>query len=80
MISLSSKGADSGSGAEEVSVDYAGTPFSISFNARYVLDAVQQIKGDVFFFHFKDAQTPVVLKDSDDEKVLYVLMPVRASS
>ncbi len=80
VMSLSSKGADSGSAEEEVSVDYEGTPFSISFNARYVLDAVHQIKGDVFFFHFKDAQTPVVLKDVADDKVLYVLMPVRAST
>ena len=77
VLSLSAKGMQTGSGIEKISVNYSGEPFAISFNARYVLDAVQQIKGDVFTFQFKDAQTPVILKDSADDKVIYVLMPVR---
>ena len=77
-ISLSAKGMDNGSGAEEVPIIYEGDTFSISFNARYILDAVQQIKGTSFSFHFKNAQTPVILKDTADPQVLYVLMPVRA--
>ena len=78
-LSLSAKGMETGSGTEKVAIKYDGEPFAVSFNARYVLDAVQQIKGDVITLQFKDAQTPVILKDSDDDKVLYVLMPVRAN-
>lgn len=78
-ISLSAKGADNGSGIEEVAVKYDGEPFSIHFNARYVLDALQQVKGKHFTLHFKDSKTPVLLKDEADDQVLYVLMPVRAS-
>jgi DNA polymerase-3 subunit beta len=78
-LSLSAKGMETGSGTEKVAIKYDGEPFSINFNARYVLDAVQQVKGQIITFQFKDAHTPVILKDSDDDKVLYVLMPVRAS-
>lgn len=78
-LSLSAKGMETGSGTEKLAIKYDGEPFSISFNARYVLDAVQQVKGNVITFYFRDAQTPVILKDSDDDKVLYVLMPVRAN-
>ena len=77
-IVFSARGMDNGSGTESMAIDYTGEPFEISFNARYILDAVQQVKAETFFLHFKDATTPVILKDPGDDQVLYVLMPVRS--
>jgi DNA polymerase-3 subunit beta len=74
---FSARAMDGGSSVEEMPVTYQGEPFEIGFNARYVLDALQQIQGETFLFCFKDATTPVVLKDKADDHVLYVLMPMR---
>ena len=74
---LSVTNPDSGSATEELEVDYDSSPIDIGFNARYVLDIVQQIEGDHARFLLNDAASPTVVRDSNDEGALYVLMPMR---
>ncbi len=49
----------------------------IGFNAKYLLDIMDQLAGPEARLHVTDAQSPTVVKDSEDEGVLYVLMPMR---
>ena len=62
---------------EELPIDYVGEAFDIGFNSRYVLDMTQQIDGDTMKFEISDSASPAVVSDSDDQKALYVLMPMR---
>lgn len=74
---LSATSAETGTAQEEVEVTYSATPLEIGFNARYLLDILQQIEGDDARFAMADAGSPTLVQDSQDASALYVLMPMR---
>ena len=45
-MTISAVSAETGRAVEELDVEYAGEPLEIGFNARYILDMLQQIDGD----------------------------------
>jgi DNA polymerase-3 subunit beta len=74
---LSATSADTGTAQEEVEVTYSATPLEIGFNARYLLDILQQIGTDVVDLHMADAAAPTLIREGDSSPALYVLMPMR---
>ena len=74
---LSATSPDNGSATEEVEIDYDSTAIEIGFNSRYMLDILDQIKGDHASFLMSDASSPTIVSDSGDASALYVLMPMR---
>jgi len=76
-ITLSVTSPENGTAAEEVSGDYSSEGFEIGFNARYLLDILGQIEGDVVEVHLADAAAPTLIRENDKSPALYVLMPMR---
>ncbi|MFQ5564159.1 MAG: DNA polymerase III subunit beta [Parvularculaceae bacterium] len=76
-LRLTVNNPEAGSALEELSVDYDGDPIEIGFNARYLLDVAQQIEGETATFRLADPSSPTVILDEEDERALYVLMPLR---
>lgn len=76
-LRLTVNNPEAGSALEELSVDYGGDPLEIGFNARYLLDVAQQIDGETATFKLADPSSPTVILDEEDERALYVLMPLR---
>jgi DNA polymerase-3 subunit beta len=76
-ITFSAQNTDNGFACEDIPAQYQGAPIEMGFNARYVLDVVQQIKGETFQIHVNDGTIPAIVKDLKDENALYVLMPMR---
>ncbi|GLT02136.1 DNA polymerase III subunit beta [Sphingobium jiangsuense] len=76
-ITLSVTSPENGTAAEEVPGDYDGEGFEIGFNARYLLDILQQIEGDTVDLHLADQAAPTLIRESDTSPALYVLMPMR---
>jgi DNA polymerase-3 subunit beta len=76
-LTLTVNNPDSGQATEEMVVSYDNEPLEIGFNAKYLLDIMDQLSGPEARFHVTDAQSPTVVLDSEDEGVLYVLMPMR---
>jgi DNA polymerase III subunit beta len=76
-ITLSVTSPENGTAAEEVPGDYAATSFEIGFNARYLLDILGQIDGDLVEVHLADASAPTLIRENDKAPALYVLMPMR---
>ncbi|GAA4823396.1 DNA polymerase III subunit beta [Sphingosinicella ginsenosidimutans] len=76
-ITLSVTSPENGTAAEEISGDYAADSFEIGFNARYLLDILNQIEGDSVEVHLADAAAPTLLRENDKAPALYVLMPMR---
>ena len=74
---LSVNNPEGGSATEELHVDYTAEPLEIGFNARYLLDIVNQLESDHAVFKLADPGSPTMVRDSDDEAALYVLMPMR---
>ena len=76
-ITLSVTSPENGTAAEEISADYGADSFEIGFNARYLLDILNQIEGDSVEVHLADAAAPTLLRENDKAPALYVLMPMR---
>ena len=76
-IVLSVNSPESGTATEEVSVSYDADPMEIGFNARYLLDILNQVEGDSVHMELSDSASPTLIRDSGDADALYVLMPMR---
>jgi DNA polymerase-3 subunit beta len=76
-LTLAASSPEHGSAIEEIEVQYQGEPMEIGFNARYLLDITQQIKGDSARFLMLDPGSPTVVHELGDASAIYVLMPMR---
>ncbi|MBV9571653.1 MAG: DNA polymerase III subunit beta [Alphaproteobacteria bacterium] len=76
-VTLSVINPDSGTATEELGATYAASPIEIGFNARYLLDITGQIEGKQARFLLHDAGSPTLIEDTEDNRTLYVLMPMR---
>ena len=74
---LSANSPEAGSATEELEVKYDGALLDIGFNARYLLDILQQVDGEGVRFNLADATAPAIIQDVADGSALYVLMPMR---
>jgi DNA polymerase-3 subunit beta len=74
---LSVNNPEGGSATEEIGVTYDAAPIEIGFNAKYLLDIASQVEGEEARFMLADAGSPTMIKDSEDNGALYVLMPMR---
>lgn len=68
---------DSGNATEELEVNYGAEPMEIGFNSRYLIDITGQLEGNKARILLADAGSPTVVRDGDDPRALYVLMPMR---
>ncbi|MGY8985549.1 MAG: DNA polymerase III subunit beta [Sphingomonadales bacterium] len=76
-IILSVTSPENGTATEEVAATYSAENMEVGFNAKYLLDILNQIGGDVVKAEMADPASPTILRDGDDEDALYVLMPMR---
>jgi DNA polymerase III subunit beta len=76
-LTLTATSPESGTAQEEVEIEYDGQPLEIGFNARYLVDIAQQIRGEIATFALADAASPTLVRDPGDASALYVLMPMR---
>lgn len=76
-VTISAVSAEAGRAIEEIDAEYGGSPLEIGFNARYVLDMMQEIDGAEVRLEMASAAAPTVTRDPTDGSTLYVLMPMR---
>ncbi len=77
VLTLEVNNPDSGHAEEELMVNYDNITLEIGFNAKYMLDVLNQLEGDNVEFLFAQSVDPVLVKDKSDEGTVYVLMPMR---
>lgn len=77
LLQVFAASADEGSAEDEMDATYDNEPVEIGFNYRYLLDILAQVKGGSVQMCLTDGVSPVILKDSADDKALFVLMPMR---
>ncbi len=68
---------DSGNATEELTVTYGAEPMEIGFNSKYLIDITGQLESDRARILLADAGSPTVVRDGEDPRALYVLMPMR---
>ncbi len=76
-VTLSVTSPENGVATEEVPADYGADGLEIGFNAKYLLDILGEIDGDIVEVHLADAAAPTLLRENDKSNALYVLMPMR---
>ena len=74
---LSVNNPDGGSATEEIAIEFGHPKLEIGFNARYLLDISGQLESDTLQFLLADPGSPTMVRDGDDDRALYVLMPMR---
>jgi len=72
--------ADVGEAQTEVEAQIEGDTVQISFNARYLQDALQSLDHEQLALEFSGPLSPGVLRPTGDEDYVHVIMPVRTPS
>lgn len=68
-------GADEGH--EEVDATLDGDPVECGFNSKYLADILSACNGDQAIMRFQDGMSPVLVRPAEDDKAIYVCMPMR---
>lgn len=76
-ITITTSSPDLGSAQEEVEAKYDSDSLEIGYNFRYLLDILNEVKGDSVKISFADGSSPSVIHDTSDTSAIYVLMPMR---
>lgn len=78
-VTLSTQNSEIGMAKEDVAVEFKGTPFTISFNGRYISDILRHSTGDNIHLFLKQ-NGPVVIRQDNNPNYTYVVTPVRTNS
>lgn len=78
-ISVNAK-ADIGDAEGRVEAKLEGDPVNIAFNARYLVEALQNMDAEQLAVELSGPLAPGVLKPVDDPAYVHVIMPVRTPS
>lgn len=73
---LSSPETEVGKAQIKLSAEYEGSPLSITFNADYLLSALEHMNSEEIEMKIKDERAPAVITGYRDEGFLYLLMPM----
>ena len=76
VMELESLDKKMGQASETMTVSYQGEPMVVAFNAKYIEDTLKIMKSETAFFIIKDEDSPCIIKGSDDEGFLALVMPM----
>lgn len=71
-------GPETGEFSESLEVRYEGRPLSVTFNPRYLIEALNAMEGELVRFELRDAESAGLLKEEGSENYLYVVMPMKS--
>ncbi|MFT2204565.1 DNA polymerase III subunit beta [Staphylococcus chromogenes] len=78
LVELSSTSPEIGTVKEEVTAqDVEGGNLKISFNSKYMMDALKAIDNDKVEVEFFGTMKPFILKPKDDDTVTQLILPIR---
>jgi DNA polymerase-3 subunit beta len=76
-LKISSTNADQEDAVEELEIDYGGDSIDIGFNVTYLLDVLNNLKGDNINIALGDANSSALITIPDNADFKYVVMPMR---
>ena len=77
-LEISAESQDVGRHSSFLLADVTGERLEISFNWRFLLEGLSNIKGDEVEIGFGGEDSPVLMRPLGKEQYLYVVMPVKA--
>ncbi len=80
-IEISSSSSELGKVTEQLSVSsMQGEPLKIAFNSKYMLDVLKVIDSEELFIGFNGAMSPIIIRPSDHENSLHLILPYRTTN
>ncbi len=76
LLNLESK-TDLGMAKDEINITQEGASLEISFNPRYLIDALKAIEEQTVSIQFSTSLSPCVIKPLDNENGKYLILPLR---
>ena len=76
-MTLVSVSPEVGEAREVIPVTHTGDPIELGFNARYLMDVLEEVTEDKVQLGLIDELSPAVIKPDSDEIYLSVIMPMR---
>lgn len=80
-IEISSSSSELGKVTEQLKVvEMRGDPLKIAFNSKYMLDVLKVIDSEELFIGFNGAMSPIIIRPSDHENSLHLILPYRTTN
>jgi len=79
-LSISSSDPEFGEAQDELNIEYTAEPIVVGFNARYLIDTLEEISSDKVLIKMKEPEKAVYITDSEDTgsfKYECIVMPMR---
>lgn len=77
VMELSSYNPEIGEAKEEILAEYKGEELIVGFNARFVLEALDNFESDDVIMSMEDANSPAIFKPAGDDHHKCIIMPMR---
>ena len=79
-VSITAHAADVGDNADSVDAALEGSPTSIAFNARYLIDVLSNLGSEEAALELSGPLAPGVIRGIGKDDYVHVIMPVRTAS
>ena len=76
-MAISASNPDIGEAKDELTIEYAGEPITLAFNARYILDALSVMHTDTIMIKINEPLSPTLIMENEKDDYKYVVMPMR---
>lgn len=77
LINMIASDPENGTATEDIQVQYEGEEIEIGFNSKYILEMINQLDEEKLILEFNDSASPLIVKESSNNDLFYVLMPMR---
>src|SRR5690606_4610311 len=78
MLEVSSSSSELGKVTEDIEIhQLTGEKITISFNSKYMLDALKVVDSEKIQIGFRGPMQPIILKPEDHSNMLHLIMPYR---
>ena len=77
LINLSTISGDNSSATEDIEAKFDGKDIEIGFNAKYIMDMLDNLKENEIQISFMDNSSPIIAQEKSNPDLVYVLMPMR---
>jgi len=76
-LSVISSNSEQEEAQEEIETDYHGEALDIGFNVNYLMDGLNNTKGETVRFSFGDPNSSILISTPENQELRYVVMPMR---
>jgi len=63
--------------SDDISIELNGDDIKIAFNSKYLIDVLRIIDSEEIYLEFTSPVSPCIIKKSDSEDYIYLVLPVR---